>query len=163
MAEGAIAIDDKPEEEDDDDNDDADEKQESDAKPPKKNGKKNGNGGDAPVKLPKQPLMIRESKVNRIVRELQELTGIEARMTQLGHIQRGGTPTPADRLLCSRLGAMAGELINAREYNVMVAVRGDDCVPVPLKDVAGHVRTVPADHPWIKTARLLGTCMGDVP
>jgi 6-phosphofructokinase len=167
VAEGAVAMGEKP----DDDEEDEDE---NDAKAQKKNGKSNGNGkskkngnaksnGDASGGLPKTPLMVRESRVNRIVRELQQLTGIEARMTQLGHIQRGGTPTPADRLLCSRLGAMAGQLINAREYNVMVAVRGDDCVPVPLKDVAGHVRTVPQDHPWIKTARLLGTCMGDVP
>ncbi len=154
VAEGAIAIDDQPEDEDEEN---------SDSKPQKKNGKKkNGDAnGNTPVKLPQKPRMIRESKVSRIVRDLQQLTGIDARMTQLGHIQRGGTPTPADRLLCSRLGAMAGELINAREYNVMVAVRGDDCVAVPLEDVAGHVRTVPQDHPWIKTARLLGTCMGD--
>ena len=58
---------------------------------------------------------------------------------------------------------MAGELIAAGKYDVMVAVRGDDCIAVPLEDVAGHVRTVPEDHPWIKTARLLGSCMGDVP
>lgn len=157
VAEGALAVGEKPEDDDDE------------AKPQKKNGKKNGdtksNGetSDNPTKLPQKPLMIREPKVSRIVRELQQLTGIEARMTQLGHIQRGGTPTPADRLLCSRLGAKAGEFIVARQYDVMVAVRGDDCIAVPLKDVAGHVRTVPEDHPWIKTARLLGSCMGDAP
>ena len=160
VAEGALAVGEKSDDDDDDD----------DAKPQKKNGKQNGdsksddnNDSDDPTKLPQKPLMIREPKVSRIVRELQQLTGIEARMTQLGHVQRGGTPTPADRLLCTRLGAMAGELIAAGKYDVMVAVRGDDCVAVPLKDVAGHVRTVPEDHPWIKTARLLGSCMGDVP
>ena len=108
-----------------------------------------------------EPVMIREPMVNRIVRELQALTGVEARMTQLGHVQRGGTPTPADRLLCTRLGAMAGELIAERHYNVMVGVKGDTCVPVPLEKVAGIVRTVPVDHPWIQAARLVGTCMGD--
>jgi 6-phosphofructokinase 1 len=108
-----------------------------------------------------EPLMIQEPMVNRIVRELQLLTGVEARMTQLGHVQRGGTPTATDRLLCTRLGAAAGELIAARHYNVMVGVKGDTCVPVPLKEVAGIVRTVPADHPWIQAARLVGTCMGD--
>lgn len=111
----------------------------------------------------KEPLMIQEPMVNRIVRELQALTGVEARMTQLGHVQRGGTPTPTDRLLCTRLGAMAGELIAARHYNVMVGVKGDTCVAVPLKRVAGIVRTVPVDHPWIQAARLVGTCMGDRP
>ncbi len=108
-----------------------------------------------------EPLMIQEPMVNRIVRELQLLTGVEARMTQLGHVQRGGTPTATDRLLCTRLGAMAGELIAARHYNVMVGVKGDTCVPVPLAKVAGIVRTVPAEHPWIQAARMVGTCMGD--
>ncbi|MGI6086348.1 MAG: 6-phosphofructokinase [Kiritimatiellia bacterium] len=155
IAEGALAVGEKPEDDDDD------------AKPQKKNGKQNGNNksgneaSDDPTKFPQKTLMIREPKVSRIVRELQQLTGIEARMTQLGHVQRGGTPTPADRLLCSRLGAKAGELIAARQYDVMVAVRGEDCIAVPLKDVAGHVRTVPEDHPWITTARLLGVFCGD--
>jgi 6-phosphofructokinase len=159
VAEGAVAAGETPE-------DDEDEDDNGNGKAQKKggNGKKNGDaGGDAGGGLPRKPLMIRESRVSRIVRELQQLTGIEARMTQLGHIQRGGTPTPADRLLCTRLGTMAGQLIADRKYNVMVAVRGDDCVAVPLKDVAGHVRTVPQGHPWIETARLVGTCMGDTP
>lgn len=131
----------------------------------KKNGKKKADKKRAPAAgepaVGGDPLMIREPMVNRIVRELQSLTGVEARMTQLGHVQRGGTPTPADRLLCTRLGAMAGELIAARHYNVMVGVKGDMCIPVPLEKVAGVVRTVPVDHPWIQAARLVGTCMGD--
>jgi ATP-dependent phosphofructokinase / diphosphate-dependent phosphofructokinase len=138
---------------------------------PENGGKKNGNKkaaktSDADPAVPgteREPVMIREPMVNRIVRELQALTGVEARMTQLGHVQRGGTPTPADRLLCTRLGTTAGELIAARHYNVMVGVKGDACVPVPLKQVAGIVRTVPVDHPWIRAARLVGTCMGDRP
>lgn len=133
------------------------------------NAKKNGKKKSDPLKEPEPPapeakhglVMIQEPMVNRIVRELQALTGVEARMTQLGHVQRGGTPTPADRLLCTRLGATAGELIAARRYNVMVGVKGDTCVPVPLEKVAGVVRTVPPDHPWIQAARLVGTCMGD--
>jgi len=126
--------------------------------------KKRAKSDKAELPIPgvqKEPLMIQEPMVNRIVRELQALTGVEARMTQLGHVQRGGTPTPTDRLLCTRLGAMAGELIAARHYNVMVGVRGDTCVPVPLRKVAGIVRTVPVDHPWIQAARRVGTCMGD--
>jgi 6-phosphofructokinase 1 len=105
-------------------------------------------------------VMIREPKVTRIARELQELTGIEARMTSLGHVQRGGIPTPADRLLCTRLGTMAGELIAERHYNVMVGVRGDTCVPVPLDKVAGVVRCIPADHAWLHAAMRVGTCLG---
>jgi 6-phosphofructokinase 1 len=133
----------------------------------KKNGKKKpektGDDGGADPAARQEPLMIREPMVNRIVRELQALTGVEARMTQLGHVQRGGTPTSADRLLCTRLGTTAGELIAARHYNVMVGIKGDTCVPVPLEQVAGIIRTVPIDHPWIRAARLVGTCMGDRP
>jgi 6-phosphofructokinase 1 len=151
VAEGAMAVGAVPEEEG--------------AGEPKKNGKKKAgkqrNDASGDVVVGGAPVMIREPMVNRIVRELQALTGIEARMTQLGHVQRGGTPTPADRLLCTRLGAMAGELIATRRYNVMVGVKGDTCVPVPLEKVAGTVRTVPVDHPWIQAARLVGTCMGD--
>jgi|LSQX01.2.fsa_nt_gb 6-phosphofructokinase 1 len=154
VAEGAVAIDEKPD----------DEEAASASKSQKKTArKKNGNANGDAAKLPQNPCMICESKISRIVRELQQLTGIDARMTQLGHTQRGGPPTSTDRMLCTRLGAMAGQLIDARKYNMMVAIRGEDCVAVPLKDVAGHVRTVPQDHPWIATARLLGTCMGDVP
>ncbi len=104
---------------------------------------------------------VHESRSSKIVRELQRLTGMEARMTELGHVQRGGTPTPADRLLCTRLGAAVGELLNDHKYNVMVAVKGEECVPVPLESVAGKVRSVPIDHPWIRAARMMETCMGD--
>ena len=105
-------------------------------------------------------LMIKEPKVNRLARELQELTGIEARTTSLGHVQRGGTPTPTDRLLCTRLGTTAGELLASRHFNVMVGVMGDSCVPVPLDKVAGVVRCVPADHAWLHAATQVGTCLG---
>ena len=105
--------------------------------------------------------MVQEPKASRLARHLQRLTGIEARVTSLGHVQRGGIPTPTDRLLCSRLGAKAAELLAKGVYNVMVGVKGDDCVPVPLQKVAGNKKTVPLDHPWIKTARLVGTCFGD--
>jgi 6-phosphofructokinase 1 len=106
--------------------------------------------------------LVREPLASRIARELQQRTGVEARVTSLGHVQRGGTPTPFDRLLCTRLGTKAGELLAARAYNVMVAVKGLECVPVPLENVAGKTCTVPLDHPWLQTARLVDTCLGDV-
>lgn len=106
-------------------------------------------------------ILIAEPKASRLARELQQLSGIDVRVTSLGHVQRGGAPTPTDRLLCTRLGTTAGTLLADGVYNVMVAVRGQDCVPVPLDQVAGITRTVPADHPWIQTARLVDTCMGD--
>lgn len=97
----------------------------------------------------------------RLAQQIQERTDLETRVTALGHLQRGGTPTPADRLLATRLGTRCVELIAEGESNVMVAVRGDQCKPVPLKKVAGELKRVPPDHPWIASARLVGTCFGE--
>jgi len=97
----------------------------------------------------------------RIAARLQEMTGLESRVTVLGHLQRGGTPSPFDRLLATRLGVAAAKLLNAGEFGVMVASRGDQCEPVPLEDVAGKRKLIPLDHPLVETARLVGTCLGD--
>jgi len=97
----------------------------------------------------------------RVAEALQRATGIDTRVTALGHIQRGGSPTPRDRLLATRLGTRATELILENTFGVMVGVKGEECVPVPLEDVAGKLRLVPLDHPWIATARLVGTCLGE--
>jgi 6-phosphofructokinase 1 len=105
--------------------------------------------------------LVQEPVASRIARQLQQLTGTEARVTSLGHVQRGGTPTPFDRLLCTRFGTKAADLISKGRYNVMVALKGNDCVPVALDKVAGYKRTVPVDHPWVRTARLTETCLGD--
>jgi len=104
---------------------------------------------------------VQEPKASRIARQIQELTGMEARVTTLGHVQRGGTPSAADRLLCTNLGATAARLLAEGHYNVMVGLKGDICVPVPLKQVAGYIKTVPTDHQWINNGRLVGTCFGD--
>ena len=105
--------------------------------------------------------VVQEPMASRIAREIQQLTGIEARVTSLGHVQRGGGPSPADRLLCTRLGTKAGQLLARGKYNVMVAVHRDDCITVPLEEAAGGTETVPPDHPWIESARLVETCLGD--
>jgi len=97
----------------------------------------------------------------RLVQRLEEMAEIEVRFTALGHLQRGGSPTPYDRLLATRLGTRCAELIADDVGGVMVSVRGDECVPVALKDVAGELRTVPPDHPWIDAGRAVGTCFGD--
>lgn len=93
--------------------------------------------------------------------QLEALTGLESRVTILGHLQRGGTPSAADRLLATRLGTTCADLIHEKTYGVMVAARGDDAVPVPLEEVAGNKKLVPPDHPWVKSARRVGTCLGD--
>ena len=97
----------------------------------------------------------------RLASRIEDRTHLETRVTVLGHVQRGGTPSATDRLLATRLGTKCVELIDEGVHNVMVAVRGNECVAVPLEDVAGTLRTVPPDHPWIQSARLVGTCFGD--
>jgi len=97
----------------------------------------------------------------RLAKQLEELTHLESRVTILGYVQRGGTPSAADRLLATRLGSACGDLINEGVFGVMVASRGDGTEPVPLEKVAGKRKAIPVDHPWIETARHVGTCLGD--
>ena len=97
----------------------------------------------------------------QLSRQLEELTGLESRPTILGHLQRGGTPSAADRLLATRLGTACADLINERHFGVMVAARGESAVPVPLEDVAGNKKLVPPDHPWVRSAQRVGVCLGD--
>lgn len=97
----------------------------------------------------------------QLSRKLEELTGLETRLTILGHVQRGGTPSPADRVLATRLGTSAVDYIANGVFGVLVAARGEGCEAVPLKDIVGQRKTVPLDHAWIKTAREVGLCLGD--
>ncbi len=93
--------------------------------------------------------------------EMEERTGLESRVTILGHVQRGGTPSPADRLLATRLGVACVDLVAEGARGVMVAVRGEGVEAVDLKEIAGKRRTVPLDHPMIHSARQLGISLGD--
>ena len=96
-----------------------------------------------------------------ITQQLEEQTGIESRLTILGHLQRGGTPSAADRILATRLGTACAEMLNKNIFGVMVAARGDGVEAVPLEEVANKRKLVPLDHSWIRSARLVGTCLGD--
>jgi len=97
----------------------------------------------------------------RLAKQLEELTHLESRVTILGYVQRGGTPSAADRILATRLGSACGDLISKGQYGVMVAARGDNTEPVPLEKVAGKRKCVAPDHTWVQTARHVGTCLGD--
>ena len=99
--------------------------------------------------------------IKRIAEELKALTGQEIRVTIPGHYQRGGAPCPADRLLTSRLGVAAAQLIRDGKFGNMVAVQDDKIVPVPLSEVAGKLKTVPPDSDIVQAARDLGLSMGD--
>ena len=93
--------------------------------------------------------------------ELQKITGLETRVTILGHLQRGGTPSALDRMLATRLGTSAIDYIRDEQYGIMVAVDGEQTKAVPLGDVVGKVNYVPPDHPWVLAARDLATSFGD--
>ena len=97
----------------------------------------------------------------RLASQLEALTGLESRVTILGYVQRGGTPSAADRLLATRLGSAGADLIREGVFGVMVAARGEGTEPVPLDQVAGKRKLVPPDHPWVLAARHVGTCLGD--
>lgn len=103
----------------------------------------------------------RRGSTLRLATKLEELTTLESRVTILGYLQRGGAPSAADRLLATRLGTAAVSTIQQNVHGVMIGVRGEGIEPVPLEEVAGKRRVVPLDHPWIDSARRVGTCLGD--
>ena len=92
---------------------------------------------------------------------IQKKTGREVRVTVPGHMQRGGSPCPYDRVFASRLGAEAGKLILEGQYGFMVGYRNREIVKVPLEDVAGKLKMVEPDATIVKEAKLLGISFGD--
>jgi 6-phosphofructokinase 1 len=92
---------------------------------------------------------------------LAELTGKETRYVVLGHLQRGGAPTSFDRVLATRFGARAMELVMSGEFGQMVAFHPPDIVAVPLEKVVGRTRNVPVDFDVVRTARAMGISLGD--
>ncbi len=89
----------------------------------------------------------------RVKAEIEQRTGFDTRVTVLGHVQRGGSPVPADRILGSRFGVAAIDALARGESNVMTALRGEEVVLVPLPEIAGKVKRVPAD--LLQVARAL--------
>jgi 6-phosphofructokinase 1 len=79
----------------------------------------------------------------------------------MGHLLRGGPPTPFDRILATGLGTKAIDMIENEEFGYMVGAKKNSLLKVPLKEVAKGPKTVPLNHPIIKAARSLGTCFGD--
>lgn len=98
---------------------------------------------------------------DRLAFQIQEVTGRSSRATVLGHIQRGGTPIPFDRLLCTRLGHRAATLVAEGSWNRLVAWRDGAVTTAPLDAAAGGPRLVPLDHPLITAARAVGTSFGE--
>ena len=82
---------------------------------------------------------------NFLGQEIERRTGFETRVTVLGHVQRGGSPTAFDRVLATRYGVYATELVDRGEYGRMVALRGSQVVSVPLGEATAALRTVDAE------------------
>jgi 6-phosphofructokinase 1 len=96
-------------------------------------------------------LLAKRGVGERLGDEIESRTGFETRVTVLGHIQRGGTPTARDRVLATRFGLRAAELVETGEFGQMAALRGDDVVAVSLRDATAELKTVPDD--WYEVAR----------
>ncbi len=80
-----------------------------------------------------------------LARDIEERTGYETRVTVLGHVQRGGSPTPRDRILATRYGLKAADLVDEGRWGVMAALQGDAIVEVPLRDAVAELKTVPRE------------------
>ena len=97
----------------------------------------------------------------RLAHELGEKLSQEIRVVVPGHYQRGGSPCPYDLVLTTRLGTAAAQLIIEKKYGNMVALQNGEIVPVPLKEVAGKLKTVPVDCSQVRAARSIGISFGD--
>ncbi|HNX56529.1 MAG TPA: ATP-dependent 6-phosphofructokinase [Prolixibacteraceae bacterium] len=92
---------------------------------------------------------------------IQSRVDVEARETVLGYTQRGGSPSPMDRILATRYGSYAAQCIAEGNFGTMVALRNNDLVPVPLEEVGGKLRLVEPDNNLIQKGRKMGVCFGD--
>lgn len=117
--------------------------------------------GSRPVGYMPEGDECRTGRTMALSRDLAALTSLDTRVTILGYLQRGGSPSSADRLLAATLGAECVKYILRKKYGIMIGVHGRELIPVSLKKVVGKRRNVELDHIWLQTARKLGVCFGD--
>ena len=120
-------------------------------------------GGEAVVQkiVPDSAEHLRLGGISLVLgAQLEKLMELETRAVVLGHLQRGGTPTPFDRILATRLGSKAIDLIEEKKFGQMVSVKGNYLAAYPLEEVAKGPRLATADHEMIKAARAIGVCFG---
>jgi 6-phosphofructokinase 1 len=111
---------------------------------------------------PTSPDPVRLGGIGQLLAgEIEARTGIETRDIKLGHVQRGGTPVAADRVLATEFGYKALELLTAGERSRLVVMKGRTVTHIPLEEADGKQRLVPVDHPLIMAARNIGTSFGD--
>ncbi|NLM09803.1 MAG: 6-phosphofructokinase [Clostridiaceae bacterium] len=123
------------------------------AKPKGSEGKNNVSNGDNSLSFNGTSAFL--------AKELERLTSLENRITVLGYLQRGGDPSPFDRILATRLGASAVNIIAKGEFNRMVCVDHEQIKSIPIKEVAGKFRTVPTNGEMVQIARYMGVSFGD--
>ena len=97
---------------------------------------------------------------NRIARQIEALTGIETRICVPGHMQRGGSPCPYDRVLATQFGSYAAKMVEDENYGITVAMKSNHVGENRLKDVAGKSRLVPEGHGMLEVARRMGISVG---
>ncbi len=108
------------------------------------------------------PEPIRLGGVSEVLADqISNKTGLATRATILGHVQRGGSPIAYDRVLATKFGHKAMEVLKAGEFNRLVVQQRGAITSVPICEVADQQRLVPPDHPLIKAVRAIGICMGD--
>jgi phosphofructokinase-like protein len=120
-------------------------------------------GGDIVIKrrVANSPDPIRLGGIsNQVAAQLEGLLNIEARVTILGHLLRGGSPTGYDRILATRFGVEAMHEVAAGSSGKMICLKGTEVSTVPILDVAGKIRRVSPDHPWVRTAMSVGISLG---
>jgi 6-phosphofructokinase 1 len=96
----------------------------------------------------------------QVAHELHHRTGMETRVTVLGHVQRGGSPAPADRILATQFGVAAVDLIAAKKFNRMVVLRDGKVSSRPYSEIGEGRQQIPADHSTIRSAEAIGICLG---
>lgn len=120
-------------------------------------------GGEMVVKrlVKNSPDAVRLGGIShQLAAQIEGLINIECRVTILGHLLRGGSPSPFDRLLATRFGVEAVHMVNRGEIGKMVVLKNQGMSTVPINDVAGKLRLVTPDHPFVKAAESLGICLG---
>ncbi len=108
------------------------------------------------IKVPKK-----KGAAQYIGQQIFERTGMETRATILGYTQRGGTPTAGDRILATRFGSHAAELIHNKQFGRMVCITDNKIDSISLDEVGGKTKLVEKDNPLVKEARNMGVCFGD--
>ena len=120
-------------------------------------------GGDMTVSrvIKDSPDQLRLGGVSvKLANEIEDRTGLETRTTILGHLQRGGSPTANDRILSSRYGVGAANLIGSGQLNRMVALQGGKITSVPIAEIGGRTRKVTIDDELVNVAKEVGTSLG---